>query len=235
MTGVLLQARLGSTRLPRKAIVDIAGSTVIEHAMRSLRRIPCSRHAVVTDEESAPTLEPLVRGAGFDLFVGPPENVLERYVLAARAYRITEIIRATGDNPLVSWELARMAVAEFRRRRCDYFGYDGPPLGTGVEVVAAAALERALRESTDPYDLEHVTPYLYRSPRLFACARVVAPPAYCVPEARVTLDTPEDYRAIATIFSELYEGTPIANLSLVRWLRSRAAYEDPQSAYASRS
>ncbi len=235
MTGVLLQARLGSTRLPRKALLDICGSTAIEHAMRSLHRIPCSHHVVVTDAESAATLEPLAQRSGFDLFVGSPENVLERYVLAARSYGLTEIIRATGDNPLVSWELARMAVAEFRRHRCDYFGYDGPPLGTGVEVLAAEALNRALRESTDAYDLEHVSPYLYRNPRLFTCARIDAPPAYRVREARVTLDTHEDYEALSTIFSDLYEGAPIANLTLVRWLRSRVGVGDVKRAYAPRS
>jgi spore coat polysaccharide biosynthesis protein SpsF len=222
VTGVFLQVRLGSTRLPNKALLELSGRCVVEHAMRSLSRLPAARHVVVTDASSADLLQPHAARCGFDLFVGPELNVLERYVLAARHYGVDEVVRATGDNPLVSWELARMAVAARRRLAADYLGYDGPPLGTGVEVVRATALERALRETDDPYDTEHVTPYLYRNPDRFVARRLPAPPAYCRPQARVTLDTATDYRALSRLMESLYDGVPVPVLRLVRTLQEQS-------------
>ena len=233
MTGVFLQARLASSRLPNKALLELGGRTVVEQAMRSLRLLPAARHVLVTDAASAELLEPRAAACGFDLFVGPEEDVLERFVLAARSYEVDEIVRATGDNPLVSALLARMAVSEFRRREADYFGYDGPPLGTGVEILARPALERALRESTDAYDHEHVSPYLYRHPQSFRVVRIPAPPAYCLPYARVTVDTADDYRFITRIYTELYDGAPIPVVRLVRWLAEREDVQECRSAYSS--
>jgi spore coat polysaccharide biosynthesis protein SpsF len=219
LTGVFLQVRLGSARLPNKALLELGGRSVIEHAMLSLKRVPASVHAIVTDSASRSLLELRAERCGFQTFVGPQDNVLERYVLAARHFGVATVVRATGDNPLVSWELARQALAELRRRDADYCGYDGPPLGTGVEVVSVASLERAVRETTSSYDREHVTPYLYGHPELFGAFRLPAPDAYCLPHARVTLDTPEDYRLLCSIFDHLYAGAPIPVLRLVRMLR----------------
>ena len=223
MTGVFLQARLGSSRLANKALLELGGHAVVELAMLSLRRIPASRHVLVTDERSAALLAMRAERCGFDLFVGPEDNVLKRFVLAARAHGVAEIVRATGDNPLVSWELARMTVMLRRRTHADYAALDGPPLGTGVEVVRSEALETALAESTDPYDLEHVSPCLYRNPQRFHAVRVEAPPAYRLPDARVTLDTTEDYAYLTRLFAEVYDGSPVPLLRLVRVLRGRPA------------
>lgn len=233
MTGVFLQVRLESTRLPNKALLELSGRSVIEHAMASLRRVPAARHVLLTDARSAPLLDSRAARSGFELFVGPEDHVLERFVRAARRYGVTEIVRATGDNPLVSWELARLAVARRREHEADYVGYDGPPLGTGVEVVTTAALERALRETTERYDCEHVTPYLYRNPEIFRCRRLPAPPAYCYPQGRVTLDTATDYRELMAIMEEVYDGAPTPVLRLVHYLASRATGAEPAHAYSS--
>jgi spore coat polysaccharide biosynthesis protein SpsF len=228
VTGVFLQVRLDSTRLPNKALLELGGKTVIEHAMLSLRRVPASVHAIVTDRASRELLEPRASKCGFVTFVGPQEDVLERYVLAARAFAVEHVVRATGDNPLVSWELARMALREYLQRGADYCGFDGPPLGTGVEIVRAAALERSIRETGSRYDREHVTPFVYRHPHAFTVFRLPAPPAYCLPNARVTLDTAEDYRFLCSVFDALYRGSPVPIFRLTRWLRD----EGPVTAVA---
>lgn len=235
MTGVLLQVRLGSTRLPGKALLRLAGRPVVEHAMLALGRLPVGVHAIVTDGSSAEILRPSARRCGFALFAGPEENVLERYVLAIRYFGLDEVIRATGDNPLVSWELARMAVALRRRSAADYAAFDGPPLGTGVEVVSANALERAHRSTTDEYDREHATPFLYRHPDEFEIVRVEAPPAYRLPDARVTLDTEEDYRRLEELYAALYDGSPVPVLALVNHLRSNTASRRSAHACSARS
>jgi spore coat polysaccharide biosynthesis protein SpsF len=233
VTGVFLQVRLSSTRLANKALLELGGYAVMEHAMRSLSRLPAYRHVVLTDEESASLLGQRAKRCGWSLFVGPRENVLERFVRAARAHGVDEIVRATGDNPLVSWELARMAVARRRRLDLDYFAFDGLPLGTGVEIVRARALETALRESSDPYDAEHVTPFLYRNPERFACCRLRAPGAYVAADARVTLDTADDYRELCAVFARYYDGSPIPILRLVRLLQGSSSATDDGYVYPS--
>lgn len=235
MTGVFVQVRIGSSRLPRKALIELAGRPMIEHAMRSLARLPATVHALLTDEASAGRLESLASTCGFHVFAGPEDHVLERYVLAARHFGVDEIVRATGDNPLVSWELARLAVADRRRLEADFLAYDGPPLGTGVEVVRAAALEVALEESRDRYDAEHVSPFLYRNPQRFRCVRLKAPPAYCYPEGRVTVDTQEDFLRIATLMREVYDGSPLPAIRLVHWFRANEPLTESEDVCAARA
>jgi spore coat polysaccharide biosynthesis protein SpsF len=237
MTGVFLQVRLSSSRLPNKALLELAGKSVIAHAMDSLRRLPASVHAVLTDSASAPLLEDVADRCRFQLFVGSPTNVLERYVAAARHYGVSEVVRATGDNPLVSWELARMAVARRRQRGADYFGFDGPPLGTGVEVCRAEALSAALRETDDEYDLEHVTPYLYRAATRFVAIREDAPFAYLLPQARVTLDTTDDYLLLQSTMKSVYDGSSIAVMRLVKHLKSHASrkHAEEEDVYSDRA
>ncbi len=236
MTGVFLQARLESTRLTNKALLELGGRAVIEQAMAQLRRLPVSRHVLVTDSHSAALLRRPAERCGFNLFVGPQENVLKRFVLAAQAFQVDEIVRATGDNPLVSWELARMAISRLRAADADYCGFDGPPLGTGVEVVRTSALEQALRESEDPYDLEHVTPYLYRNRNRFHVLREAAPAAYCLPHARVTLDTSEDYQRLCTVYDAIYSGAPVPVIHLISHLQSAGSVEAAEEhVYSSRA
>jgi spore coat polysaccharide biosynthesis protein SpsF len=203
--------------------------------MASLRRLPAAYHVLVTDESSAGRLRPYARRCGFELFVGPKDDVLQRFVRAGRRFGTDEVVRATGDNPLVSWELARLAVMRRRALDADYFGFDGPPLGTGVEVVRFEALERADRETSSAYDREHVTPYLYTHSELFRIVRETAPAAYCEPNARVTLDTIDDYRYLETAFDALYDGNPVALTRLVRWLGESRREGDRAHADASRT
>lgn len=236
MTGVFLQARLESARLTNKALLELGGKAVIEQAMGQLRRLPVTRHVLLTDEKSADLLSRPAGRCGFEVFIGPEENVLERFVLAARFFGVDEIVRATGDNPMVSWELARLAVAGRRRAGADYFGFDGPPLGTGVEVVRTVALERALRGTTEPYDLEHVTPFLYRNPDRFTIVRTASAPAYRMPHARVTLDTREDYQRLCDLYDVVYDGAPVPVLRLLRALKRNGAGEVvEESVYSSRA
>lgn len=219
MTAVFLQVRLGSSRLPEKALAELSGRTVVEHAMRALRDVPVNRHVVLTDENSAETLAPYAHRCGFGLFVGDPTDVLSRYAAAAEWYEPETIVRATGDNPLVSAHVARAALGLHDATGADYTALTGGPLGTGVEVVRAAALTEAARAAEDPYEREHVTPFLYRRPDRFSLCVELVPESWRAGDARVTLDTAEDYARIARLFSELYAGAPIDIGTLVHHLR----------------
>lgn len=219
MIGVLIQVRLGSTRLPGKALLPLAGRPLIAHAMSALRAVDADCWALITDPDSAEALRPVAREGDYELFVGDPLHVLNRYVAAARAFGVTTILRATGDNPAVSAALAQSACDLHRQESADLTGWDDLPVGTGVEVIERAALEIALSESADPYEHEHVTPFLYRRQDRFRVVRRPAESAYRMPHARVTVDTEDDYRRIQRLFGDRYHGTPIEIEEVIEWLR----------------
>jgi spore coat polysaccharide biosynthesis protein SpsF len=105
----------------------------------------------------------LAREAGWEVFVGSKTDVLDRFVQAARAHAVSTIVRATGDNPLVSAGLANALLTHHRSRGADYSGFIGAPVGTGVEILDVPALERAWASSPTDYQREHVGPALYQS------------------------------------------------------------------------
>jgi len=220
VTAVFLQARLDSSRLPRKAVLKIAGKMIIQHAMEALKEVDADVHVLLTDRESYPPLSEYAAACGFDTFAGPKDDVLARFVLAADKYRAETIIRATGDNPLVSPVLAKKICALHVLEQADYSGFLGIPLGTGVEVLNAESLREAYAHGDDPYEREHVSPYLYRREERFSILRPQAETKYCFPEGRVTLDTQEDFRYLTSLYDELYQGEPIPTEKIVPWLKS---------------
>jgi len=217
-TGVLLQVRLHSHRLPRKALLPLAGRSVLEHVLRALRAIRADVHALLTDTRSIEALSPAAEAGGFSVFAGPEEDVLARYTLAVEHYGLMRVIRATGDNPLVSARAAEALIEIHSREGYSLSHFVGNPLGTGVEVVEAGALMEAESRSRDPYEREHITTYLYRHPLRYRIGEIPCPLQWAFPEARVTLDTEEDYALLRSIFSDLYRGPPVEIDELVVWL-----------------
>ncbi|HUW39467.1 MAG TPA: NTP transferase domain-containing protein [Rectinemataceae bacterium] len=226
MTAVVVQSRLGSTRLPGKALLPLGGATLTDQVLRRLGSLSVDARVLATDEESAAALGPVAARNGFELLVGPAEDVLGRYCLAIRRYGIDLVLRATGDNPLVSAELAallleRRGAADPRGRAPDYAAFVGMPLGMGVELVSAEALLKAEAEASLKPEREHVCPYLYDHPEMFAIDRSEAPPAYFLPAARITVDTRSDYEAVLRIYGALYDGKPVTDRALLDYLRSK--------------
>ena len=220
-TGLFLQARIGSQRLPRKALLPLDGLTVLEAAMRALAQVPADIYAVLTDAASAAEFRPLAERCGFEVFVGPEEDVLERFCLAVGEYRVERVVRATGDNPLVSPAQVQGLLRLQGEEDFDLGHYLGPPLGTGVEVVRAAALIEAGAHAVEPFEREHITTHLYRNRDRFRVVEPTAPSRWCLAEGRVTVDTEEDYHRVRALFAELYRGAPIETEEVVTWLRGQ--------------
>jgi len=217
-TGVVVQMRLDSTRLPGKALLKIGGTNLAGMVMRRLRAIPADAYVLATDADGSRALAVTAREFGFSVFEGPKDDVLARYAMAAEAFGLERVIRATGDNPFVSVTLAGRAVAVADESGADYVGLVGMPVGMGVEVVDVPALYKAAKESTSAFDREHVCPYLYGNPAVFSIQRPRCPPEYRFPDARVTVDTPADFRQAETIVSAL--GAEPSDSALLVWLKS---------------
>ncbi|MCG8451758.1 MAG: NTP transferase domain-containing protein [Spirochaetales bacterium] len=220
MRGIFLQVRLDSLRLPQKALLPLAGKPVVAHAMESLNRVPADHRVLLTTEDSVEPLKSIAHQEGWDIFVGPKSDVLGRYVKAIQEYGVQTVVRATGDNPLVSALLAQKALEHFSQKQADYCGLLGMPLGTGVEVVRAQALVQASQETSESYEREHVCPYLYRHSEHFQVEQPMAPPSFWG-DYRLTLDTSEDYMFLSELFNHLYKGIPLDLPEILPWLQER--------------
>ena len=215
MYAIILQARLDSTRLPEKTMLPLGGRPLILRVMEALNLVPADLRILACSEDSAGVFTPLAAEACFELFPGPKDDVLKRYCLAVERFGIQQVIRATGDNPFVFTDAATAINAEALALHADYAGYNGIPAGAGVESVSATALLRADIEADEPFEREHVCPYLYSRPNDFLVHRPLAPlrwQNWSAPQPRsapqplairLTVDTREDYERAQTLYTEL--------------------------------
>jgi spore coat polysaccharide biosynthesis protein SpsF len=211
-TGVVLQARMGSTRLPGKVLAKMGRRTLLEHCVRRLEH---SRFPVVvatTELEEDDTVDRAARALGVEVYRGPVEDVLTRVIDTANAFGFTEVIRATADNPFVDMDAARRASVARQRGAADHTIECGLPIGAAVEAVTLEALVRARALVTDPYDREHVTSLVRRDPR-FRALRAVAPGFVRRGGLRLTVDTPDDLAVAREIYNELGRGDDLADLA----------------------
>jgi len=218
LTGIVLQARLDSSRLPGKALLPLGEKPVIFRVMEALNQIPCDLRVLACPEDSLSSFAPLAQKAGFQILAGPKDDVLERYCIAIRRFSITRLIRATGDNPFVFTDAACAINAEALALNADYSGYSGLPLGAGIESVNASSLLRAHGETSCAYDREHVCPHLYAHPESFKLHRPLAPLRWQNPDIRLTVDTQDDYDRAEKLYAALkedprrYHGAVIINI-----------------------
>jgi spore coat polysaccharide biosynthesis protein SpsF len=213
-TGIILQARLGSTRLPGKVLAPIGDKPILEHAVERLlvSGFPVVVATTTTAEDDA--LERAARRLGVEVFRGEEHDVLARYIGAGRAFGFDEIVRATADNPFVDLGAARRTVQFRQRVGADHVVECGLPIGTAVEAVSLDALERADALATDPYDREHVTSFLRRDAR-FRALRAVSPGDIRRPGLRLTVDTPEDLEFMRQVYAGLDAAGPLPEVAAI--------------------
>ena len=218
-TGVFLQVRIASKRLHGKALLILEGQPVIQHAMQALIQVRADIHALVTEPLSVIQLQNLARKMGFQVFTGPENDVLRRYCMAAKHFKTDYVIRACGDNPLVSARLAEEILDLHREKHMDLSHFIGIPLGTGVEVITAEALYNFEPTTQDPFEREHITTHMYRHRDKYRVLEEACDERFNSPDANVTLDTHADYEFLKDIFEELYRGKPIEIEALIGWLK----------------
>ena len=208
MTILVLQARLDSVRLANKCMLPLGGRPLIFRVMEALSGVECDARILACPEDCIEPFSPLALEAGFEIVPGPKDDVLARYCNAIRRFNADRIIRATGDNPFVFSDAAFALHLEASALGADYSGYTGLPYGAGIESVNAAALLRAEREASSPYERENVCPYLYGHPEIFRLHRPLAPVKWQGFDMRVTVDTEEDYRHAQKLFETLHSRPP---------------------------
>jgi glutamate-1-semialdehyde 2,1-aminomutase len=198
----IVQARMGSTRLPDKVMRLIQGRPMIELLLARLARSQELTQIVVAtsdDPRNLPLAEH-VRKLGYVCVQGSENDVLARYLQALDQVRPDIVVRITGDCPLVDPALVDAAIVRFRGAGVDYLSNVSPPTfpdGLDIEVFTAAALRRAGTESHDAFDHEHVTPYL-RRPGLFSQSNLSN--AEDLSGLRWTVDEVADLQVVSAVF-----------------------------------
>ncbi len=199
----VVQARMGSTRLPNKAMLPISnGIPIIEVLLSRLSRSTLIDKIVLATSID-PCNQPLVEHVsmlGYTVFQGSENNVLDRYYLAALQYDPDVVVRITGDCPLVDAEIVDNLIEVYKSSSSDYVSNVSPatfPDGLDVEVFSFSALKVAWEMAETKAEREHVTPYIRESSR-FATENVANNVDLSV--ERWTVDEPEDYKVIKSIF-----------------------------------
>ena len=198
----IVQARMGSTRLPKKVMKLINGVPMIELLLARLSRSKKIDKIVLATSEDPlnQTLIDHVSGLGFVCEQGSENDVLERYVDVAEKHAADIIVRITGDCPLVDPQLVDECISRFHQENVDYLTNTlilSYPDGLDIEVVRFSALRKALQESSKPFDREHVTPYV-RESGLFTTFSYEHDED--LSELRWTVDNFEDFEVISNVF-----------------------------------
>jgi len=229
VTVVVVQARTGSTRLPGKVLMPLAGRPLLA---RMLERVRAARTpfelvvATTTDASDAPVVD-LCKDLGVRCFRGHPTDLLERHVMAARSVKADVVVKIPSDCPLIDPAAIDRVLGEFfATEGLDYAGNLHPgtwPDGHDVEVMPLAALELAHREATKAHEREHTTPFLWDRPERFRCLNVAWETGQNLAMShRMTIDYAEDYAFIAAVYDSLYtEAHPIFSLGAILDLLER--------------
>lgn len=205
----VVQARMGSTRLPGKVMKPLAGKTLIELLVSRLRKAKALDEVLVatTTEEADDILAAHCKAKKIPVFRGESQDVLKRYVDACREYCASVVVRITGDCPLVDPQLVDSMVAAFASQKVDYLTNTNPPSypdGLDIAVFKFAALEIAAQKAKTPYEREHVTPYIYESGH-FKTANFANQDD--LSRERWTVDEPADLKVVEAIFNHFYPRT----------------------------
>lgn len=190
-TAIILQARMGSSRLPGKSMRVLGGRTLVAHAVT---RLQASGYPVVLATTTNPEDDVLVAAAealGAETFRGSELDVLDRYAQAARHFELHRVVRATADNPAVDIDAVARTLMLLDRSGADHVVEYGLPYGGAVEAMRGDALLRAAELAVEPADREHVTLLMKRSRDFFALA-AIAPGHLRRPGLRLTVDTEDD-------------------------------------------
>ncbi len=201
-TIAIVQARMGSTRLPNKVMKPIGDVPMIELLLARLARAGEIDEIVVATSEDARN-QPLadhVLALGYQCYRGSENDVLDRYLQAAKAAAADVVVRITGDCPLIDPCLVDETIRRFKAAGVDYLSNTSPPSypdGLDTEVFTFAALERAAREAGKAFDREHVTPYLREADKFRQAAMQNDEDLSAF---RWTVDEPADFEVVSNVF-----------------------------------
>lgn len=206
--GIIVQARMGSTRLPGKVLKNLNGQPMLWHIIQRLKKVQNADEIVVatSDKEIDKPIAELAEESGVKYFAGSEDDVLDRFIKAAKMFEIDVIVRITADCPLADPDIIDQLIEKHFTEQNDYTSNVIErtfPRGLDAEAVNLAALEKVAAATSEARFHEHVTLFIYQHPELFRIGNLKAREPYNRPELRLTVDTEEDFKLVEYIYRDL--------------------------------
>lgn len=211
-TGVIIQARMGSTRLSGKVMKEIGGKPVLTHVVERIQQTKKVDEIIIatTMHRCDDVIEKEALKCGVKVFRGSEDDVLSRYYFAAKEYHLNVVVRITSDCPLIDPQIVDAIINTFFSNDYEIVSNSGNeysgrtfPRGLDTEVFSFEALENAYDNADKAYQREHVTPYIYENNnKVFFYKNNINYSKY-----RWTLDTEEDFSLISKVYARLYHGS----------------------------
>ncbi|MFO1487486.1 MAG: glycosyltransferase family protein [Verrucomicrobiota bacterium] len=214
-TVAIIQARMGSTRLPGKVLKPLAGRAMLWHIVNRVKAAKGVDSVMIATSirPENDVIRDFCAKEKIACHSGSEDDVLDRFYQAAKGANATTVLRLTADCPLADPDLIGKLVAGFRAGSYDHFSVATGagaihetqprfPDGLDCEVFPFAVLERAWKEATKQPDREHVTPFIWRQGNLFKLGKLFAD--HDMSKMRLTVDRPEDFEVITQVYAALY-------------------------------
>lgn len=203
----IIQARMGSTRLPGKVLLDIQGKTVLEHVVDRVSASKLVQNVVVATTVDKNDLEivKLCSNKNISVYCGSEKDVLDRYYQTARLFKADHVVRITSDCPMIDPEIIDEVISLHLKEHADYTSNtlkETYPDGEDVEIFTFDALETSWKKANLTSEREHVTPFMKKRIDLFKHASMVYP--FDLSKKRWTLDRKEDFAFITSVYDSLY-------------------------------
>ena len=202
----IIQARIGSTRLPAKILMDLEGKPVLQHIIERVKASKVDDIIVATTTNAEDdVVENFCKENSILIFRGDEQNVLMRFYECAKVHYADVIVRVTADDPFKDPNVINEVIDILTDRKYDYVSNTINPTfpeGIDIEVFTMKTLVKAYREAALHSEKEHVTPYIWKNIDIFNCYNLEY--AENLSHLRWTLDTPNDFRFVQEIYKRLY-------------------------------
>ncbi|MFA5824701.1 MAG: glycosyltransferase family protein [Gallionellaceae bacterium] len=222
-----IEARMTSTRLPGKVLMQAAGKPMLEHLVNRLRNVPSLNEIVLATTVNATddVLEKFAAQMGIACYRGSEADVMSRVIGAAESVAADVVVEITGDCPVIDPALIEQVIRTFLANRADYVNnleVPSYPGGMDTQVFKLETLKRSASMTENALDHEHVTLHIRNHPEIFSHLYMVAPPDLHWPELGLTLDEPNDYELLKRVIEYFAPTNPNFNcLDIIQLLRSK--------------
>ena len=215
MVLIIIQARMGSHRLPGKVMMKIKNKPILYYVINQIRKSKFDSKIIVATStlEKDDIIEKYVKSINVEVFRGDENNVLDRYYQCAKKYSIEPIVRISADSPFVDPEVIDRCIEKFLESKVDYVSniiqkkdglwkedHNGFPIGTAVEVFSFDTLERTWKNAKESFDKEHVTEYIIKHSDLFTLDNIEN--STDLSEYRIVVDHQSDFELAKNVITK---------------------------------
>lgn len=203
-TGIIIEARLNSSRLPKKHLLRVNEKYILEYMVERLKLVDNAHKIILatTTNSIDDELVSLAKHLNIEYFRGSELNVMDRVISCAEHFNIEHIVEICGDCPLIDHNIVDHMISLFNLNNIDYLSntvIHTFPLGMDTQVFKTSVLKKSQSMTSDPLDLEHVTRHIINNPSIFSIFHYIAPPNLTFPNLQLTLDEKDDYSLIKQI------------------------------------